>query len=534
MKRDIKVNYGTIDSIVQELERYRSALENIESTIININNKLESENSGEAVSALRNKYSDMKGQIDSCKEEITDLRDIFSNYSNDMTSIIRPKNREAMMRVSRNDIYWNMETLISSCCNVGMTRRNAAVFKSFPSPFASDEEKAAERRNGDKLDDLHNSIGYHYNRLMEDVSDMRNLYNRKIIPYENMDDTYKTKAKSIYSKYTNFFEGMRTGLTNIGVGTVNLVKGVAASLFGLVKGVWDLGKGVVTYLGAGIGIACTAVFGDAPDCLKECKSKAAKYNETISAIIHDPFLIVEGLAQNVNDAYEEKGICYVTGYVAGEVAQLIILKKAGDKIKGVKGADTAVDAEKMALNSLDDAAKFGDKFYGDWLKSLSLEERQAITFYTGNDFYKINNYLRGTSKTLDGVDPKVLKNLNNALSKAQVPYDMTVYRGTDLVPFKGLYEVDLMSNTIDASSLIGKSVSDKAFMSTAILDSSSFNKEVLWTINVPAGSNAAYVASLSKYPTEAELLFNSGQSMIITDAIVDSSGRLHLTLDLIK
>ena len=362
MKRDIKVNYGTIDSIVQELERYRSALENMESTIININNKLESENSGDAVSALRTKYSDMKSQIDSCKEEITDLHDIFSNYSNDMTSIIKPKNHEAMMRVSRNDIYWNMETLISFCCNVGMTRRNAAVFKSFPSAFASDEEKAAERRNGDKLDDLHNSIGYYYNRLMEDVSDMRDLYNRKVIPYENMDDTYKSKANSIYSKYTNFFEDLHTKLNSFGVGTINLVKGIGGSILGFIGDVWNLVKGVFVYAGAAIGIACTAVFGDAPDCLKECKSKAAKYNETISAIIHDPFLIVEGLSQGVNDAYEEKGICYVTGYVVGEVAQLIILKKAGDKIKGVKGADTAVDAEKMALNSLDDAAKFEKKF----------------------------------------------------------------------------------------------------------------------------------------------------------------------------
>ena len=362
MKRDIKVNYGTIDSIVQELERYRSALESIESRIISINNKLESENSGEAVSALRTKYSDMKSQISSCKEEITDLHDIFSNYSNDMTSIIRPKNHESMMRVSRNDIYWNMETLISSCCNVGMTRRNAAVFKSFPSPFASDEEKAAERRNGDKLDDLHNSIGYYYNRLMEDVSDMRDLYNRKVIPYENMDDTYKSKANSIYSKYTNFFEDLHTKLNSFGVGTINLVKGIGGSILGFIGDVWNLVKGVFVYAGAAIGIACTAVFGDAPDCLKECKSKAAKYNETISAIIHDPFLIVEGLSQGVNDAYEEKGICYVTGYVVGEVAQLIILKKAGDKIKGVKGADTAVDAEKMALNSLDDAAKFEKKF----------------------------------------------------------------------------------------------------------------------------------------------------------------------------
>lgn len=271
------------------------------------------------------------------------------------------------------------------------------------------------------------------------------------------------------------------------------VKGVAASMLGLVKGILSLGKGAVTYLGAGIGIACTTVFGDVPDCLKNCKSKAAEYNEAISAIIHDPFLIVEGLSQNVNDAYEEK----------------------------------------MVLNSLDDAGKFGDKFYGEWLKSLSAEEKEAIRIYTGNDYTKINNYLRGIAGDLDGVDPKVVENLNSALSKAKVPYNMTVYRGTDLFPFEDLYELN-WNGGIDCDTLIGKTVSDKAFMSTAILENSSFNKEVLWTINIPAGSNAAYIASLSKYPAEAELLFNSGQSMVIKEAAVDSSGKLHLTLDLIK
>ena len=81
--------------------------------------------------------------------------------------------------------------------------------------------------------------------------------------------------------------------------------------------------------------------GDAPDCLKDCQAKAKEYNKTISAIIHDPFLIVEGLSQSINDAYEEKGICYVTGYAVGEAAQLIILKKAGNKLKSIKGAGNA-------------------------------------------------------------------------------------------------------------------------------------------------------------------------------------------------
>lgn len=534
MKRDIKINYGILNSIVENINQYKNAIESISEVLSNINKKLEGENDGQAITALRNKYNDLNSQIDSCKEEINDLYNIFNGYTRDMTDIIRPNNYNAMTRVSRNDIYWNKQAIISSCANVGMTQRNASVYRGIVNPFADDDEKARERRNGYKIDAIHNDIQNYYSKLMDSVSDMERLYNTKIIPYENMDDAYKRKAKSLYSKYTNFFEGFKTITSKIGIGALHLVEGVASSLLELVKGVWGLAKGVVTYLGAGIGVACTAVAGDAPDCLKNCKSKVEEYNKTIAAIVKDPFLIVEGLSQSINDAYEDKGICYVTGYAAGEIGQLILLKKISGKIKGAGSAGGIDDAEKMILNSLDDANKWGSRYYDDWLKALTVDEREAITIYTGSDYKKINSYLRGFSDNLGGVDPKVIDNLNSALGKANVPYDMVVYRGTDFAPFKKLLDVDEFGR-IDYNSLVGKTINDKAFVSTALLEDASFsNMQVAWKINVPAGADAAYVAKLSKYPNEAELLFNCGQSMIIRDVVVDSSGKLNIKLDLLK
>lgn len=188
----------------------------------------------------------------------------------------------------------------------------------------------------------------------------------------------------------------------------------------------------------------------------------------------------------------------------------------------------------MILNSLDDANKWGSRYYDDWLKALTVDEREAITIYTGSDYKKINSYLRGFSDNLGGVDPKVIDNLNSALGKANVPYDMVVYRGIDFAPFKKLLDVDEFGR-IDYNSLVAKTINDKAFVSTALLEDASFsNMQVAWKINVPAGADAAYVAKLSKYPNEAELLFNCGQSMIIRDVVVDSSGKLNIKLDLLK
>ena len=65
MKRDIKVSYGILSSIVSDLKQYNEAIESIDGLLININKKLENENDGKTIEALRNKYDKLKVQIDS-------------------------------------------------------------------------------------------------------------------------------------------------------------------------------------------------------------------------------------------------------------------------------------------------------------------------------------------------------------------------------------------------------------------------------------------------------------------------------------
>jgi hypothetical protein len=81
--------------------------------------------------------------------------------------------------------------------------------------------------------------------------------------------------------------------------------------------------------------------------------------------------------------------------------------------------------------------------------------------------------------------------------------------------------------------MVGKVVEDKGFMSTSMLKNSSFNGDVKMKINVPKGTNGAYVGEISHYPNEAELLLDKGQKMIITEASEDSIGRLILTCDVL-
>ncbi|WP_227005474.1 ADP-ribosyltransferase [Bacillus paralicheniformis] len=196
-------------------------------------------------------------------------------------------------------------------------------------------------------------------------------------------------------------------------------------------------------------------------------------------------------------------------------------------------SNSGISDVKRTLNNLDEAHQWGSKYYDHWLDSLTEKEKNAIKQYTGNDYTRINNYLRGLSDSLEGVELDVIDNIKNGLKKANVPHDIQVYRGTDLRPIQDLYKIDDEGNII-AESLVGKIFKDDGFVSTAMVKESSFDHmNVSWEINIPKGAHAAYLGKISHFPNEAELLLNSGQQMIIKSAVIDSSGKMHLILDLL-
>ncbi|MCT4475601.1 T7SS effector LXG polymorphic toxin [Peribacillus frigoritolerans] len=214
--------------------------------------------------------------------------------------------------------------------------------------------------------------------------------------------------------------------------------------------------------------------------------------------------------------------------MVGLEADSVKVKELVQKFSVRGGASEATPT----ISNIAEAHEWGNKNYTNWLKSLTESERKAIIKYTGIDYQYINNYLRGIDDSLHGIDMQVIDDIKSGLSKATVPHNMQVYRGTDFRPFEGIFSINKYGN-IDVESLIGKTIKDEGFISTAIVKESSFDyKEVLWTINIPQGAKAAYVGDISNVPDEAELLLNAGQELFIKEANEDANGKLHLILDL--
>lgn len=159
------------------------------------------------------------------------------------------------------------------------------------------------------------------------------------------------------------------------------------------------------------------------------------------------------------------------------------------------------------------------------VKDLTPDEIQALTDYSGSNYTNINDSLRGLD-TPTPENAETIRIMRETLGKSSLADDMTLYRGTSTSELG-----DLMDLAPDE--LIGKSYKQSGFMSTSADQTVArqFTKNMRVTINAPAGSHGLNISPISKYPWEAEYLFDIGQELLITDAkMID--GILHLVVDL--
>ena len=157
------------------------------------------------------------------------------------------------------------------------------------------------------------------------------------------------------------------------------------------------------------------------------------------------------------------------------------------------------------------------------VSQLSKKQVDAITRYTGSEYHNINDSLRG----LDVATPdnaETIRTMKTVLDNSSLSSDMTLYRGTT---------TDALGNlkNLSPEELIGKSFVEDGFMSTTTnsMVSNAFSGDMHITIEAVKGAHALDVSAISNFPGEAEILFKSGQEMLIT-AAERINGVLHITV----
>ena len=171
----------------------------------------------------------------------------------------------------------------------------------------------------------------------------------------------------------------------------------------------------------------------------------------------------------------------------------------------------------------------------DWLATLTGTQKNAVVSYTGSAYEAMNDYLRANG-AYDASDRtrQLIKQCQAALKKASLPEEVIVRRGSG---YNMLKELGIDISEANKDKLVGGIVQDLGFLSTSPDPSGGFSSGIEYVIKIPEGSQAMYVAPISQFHSERELLVNCGGKFMVDDVEFDSYGdvkRIYMTLKNLK
>lgn len=198
--------------------------------------------------------------------------------------------------------------------------------------------------------------------------------------------------------------------------------------------------------------------------------------------------------------------------------------------KVVDTVDEAFDIVKWKDSMKANDLREMESWTKNWLQTISSSEKSGVVTYTGSAYFDMNDYLRGLKSSTRY--STAIKNCQEALSKASLPKDVVVRRGSG---YNMLNDLGIGKVTAEnKSNFIGSVVLDKGFMSTSPSPTGGFTYEdIEYIIKVPQGSQAMYVDSISKHKGEQELLINCGGKFKVEDVEFNSYGdvnKIYMTL----
>lgn len=166
----------------------------------------------------------------------------------------------------------------------------------------------------------------------------------------------------------------------------------------------------------------------------------------------------------------------------------------------------------------------------DWLKLITSAQRDGVETYTGSAYEEMNEYLRGLSSSISSSRKQAIEDCTKALAKASLPQETIVRRGSG---YNMLRELGVDFSQDSKSAVIGATVVDKGFVSTSPASGGGFSGSIEYVIKLPEGSQAMYVAPISRFSSEQELLINRGGRYLIEDVEYNSYGevnKIYMTL----
>lgn len=211
-----------------------------------------------------------------------------------------------------------------------------------------------------------------------------------------------------------------------------------------------------------------------------------------------------------------------------------------DLDKEIEELENEIEINAEYIGDIEEIEKWEKKYFGDWVKSLSKEEKEAFEYYTmTGGAQQINDYLRAPATNKPNIDEpfkKAISLMENAIKRAVVPHDIMVHRS---VSYNWLgeeikNELFTLRENFNADKLVGKEYIEKGFTSTS-LKKGTFGQAISINLQVPKGMHAAAIEDISVVSNEHELLFPPGlKTKVVSAKLIKETGRIEIDALAIK
>jgi hypothetical protein len=202
-----------------------------------------------------------------------------------------------------------------------------------------------------------------------------------------------------------------------------------------------------------------------------------------------------------------------------------VVLKPGQKVQELGGPGaykkTETDFPQMHTGAVQSALE--QLQGGETQAVLTPDQYSALQNYTGGGYSGMNDYLRGKTTTPPAIVKQQVVQVQSAM--VPLPHPVLLERGTGWEQLP-----DGFRSFTDAQKLVGKTIQEPAFMSTALAGSGgAFSGQVKLLIEAPKGTPGRYVKDLSLHPHEYELLLAAGTKFRVL-AVTDNYGSVTIRL----
>gem|GEM_PF-4421452 len=298
------------------------------------------DNEGKTAKAMYKEHKKVLSAIKKYDTLIGGIKGLITDYTADMHSYVSPQVTKQITQVDRADVWANIQSIdisISLCIHESVTSAQTIVGE-------EEYEKSKGKSSSNKaiLESIYRSDLK--SRLEKKMNKADKIY-AKIKQYENTDDSYSAKAQKFYTNNTSALEQFIGGIKSSVNANINLLKGIGNGLTNIVTSLADFGVGALKYAKSGVAWLKGKLFGEKvpAEDLKNLKN----FEESVETINEDPWLLVEGLAQEATDAIDVKGFYYGVGVLSADALVTILLTKGLTKLgKFAKYADDVAKNKK--------------------------------------------------------------------------------------------------------------------------------------------------------------------------------------------